>query len=133
MSALRRAGVGLLAGTDTGVLDCFPGISLHEELELLVKAGLTPLEALQSSTRNPAQFLGRSNDQGTIEQGKLADLVLLDANPLEDIRNTRKIHAVVVNGRLLLRADLRVMLDEVETACKRKQPNRPPGAHDRYP
>jgi imidazolonepropionase-like amidohydrolase len=95
---------------------CFPGFSLHDELELLVRAGLTPLEALQAATRNPARYFGRLKDLGTVEAGKLADLVLLEADPLADIRNTRRITAVVAGGRLLPQATLRKMLDEVEAA-----------------
>jgi imidazolonepropionase-like amidohydrolase len=95
---------------------CFPGFSLHDELELLVRAGLTPLEALQAATRNPARYFGRLNDLGTVEEGKLADLVLLEADPLADVKNTRKIVAVVAGGRVLPREALRKMLDEVEAA-----------------
>ncbi len=97
--AMHKAGVKLLAGTDTPVPYCFPGSGLHDELELLVKAGLTPAAALQTATRNPAEYLDRLKDVGTIEVGKLADLVLLDANPLVDIRNTRTIHAVILGGK----------------------------------
>ncbi|MBL8179819.1 MAG: amidohydrolase family protein [Bryobacterales bacterium] len=98
---LHRTGVGILAGTDAGNRGSEPGDSLHRELELLVEAGLTPLEALQSATRNAAWFLGKQKEWGTIEKGRAADLVLLEANPLEDIRNTRRIAAVVLRGRVL--------------------------------
>jgi imidazolonepropionase-like amidohydrolase len=131
--AMHRAGVRLMAGTDTGALDCFPGFSLHDELQLLVKAGLTPMEALQTATRNPAQFLDRSSDLGTVERGKLAELLLLDANPLDDIRNTTKIHAVIVNGRLLLQDKLEKALADVEAHCQKPGADQPPGVHDRYP
>jgi len=98
---MRRAGVEFLAGTDMGPsTPVTPGVGLHDELELLVQAGLTPMEALQSATRNPARYLGKLADMGTVEPGKLADFVLLDANPLEDIRNTRKIRLVVLKGRI---------------------------------
>src|SRR6185369_12110006 len=97
---MQRAGVPLLAGTDTGNPFCFPGFSLHDELALLVTAGLTPFQALQAATLNPAKFLGLDKTLGTIEAGKIADLVLLDANPLEDVRNTQRINAVISNGRL---------------------------------
>jgi len=131
---MHRAGVGMLAGTDTGALDCVAGFALHDELQLLVRAGLTPMEALQSATRNPARCLNRLAELGTVERGKLADLVLLDANPLDDIRNTTKIHAVIANGRMLTQADLRHLLIEVEAAARRnKAPDTPPGAHARYP
>ena len=119
VNAMRRAGIPFLAGTDTppGVY-IFPGFSLHEELQRFVAAGFTPMEALQTATLNPAKFLGMDDKLGTIEQGKLADLVLLDANPLDDIRNTQKIAAVVVNGRYFSRADLDKMLAGVEAAAK---------------
>jgi imidazolonepropionase-like amidohydrolase len=116
VGAMRRAGVPLLAGTDTGNPFCFPGFSLHEELALLVVAGLTPIEALRSATLDPAKFLGLDKTLGTIEQGKIADLVLLDANPLEDIRNTQRINAVVSKGRLFDRKALDKMLAQAEAA-----------------
>ena len=103
---LHEAGVVLLAATDVGVPFQVPGFSLHVELERLVEAGLTPLEALRAATLNPARVLKLSDSLGTVDTGKLADLVLLDANPLEDIRNTQKIRAVVADGRLYRRADL---------------------------
>jgi imidazolonepropionase-like amidohydrolase len=117
---MRRAGVALLAGTDTLNPYCFPGFSLHDELALMVRAGLTPMEALQAATRNAARFLGREKELGTVQNGKLADLVLLDADPLEDIHNTAKISAVVANGRLLDRASLDQMLADAEAAAKLK-------------
>jgi imidazolonepropionase-like amidohydrolase len=116
--AMHRAGVPFLAGTDTasGVY-VFPGFSLHEEMQLFVQAGFTPLEALQCATRNPAEYLGRLTEMGTIEKGKVADLVLLDANPLDDIANTKRIAGVVAAGRYLSRADLDRLLRGVETAA----------------
>ena len=108
--ALNKAGILLLAGTDVGVPLQVPGISLHVELERLVEAGLTPLEALRTTTLNPARVLDMTDSLGTVEAGKLADLVLLDANPLADIRNTQKIRAVVANGRLYRRAELDQLL-----------------------
>lgn len=112
--AMQRAGVDILAGTDTENPYCFPGFSLHDELEFLVQAGLTPMEALQAATRNPARFMGRENELGTIEKGKLADLVLLDANPLKDISNARRINAVIYRGKLYSRHDLDEMLAKIE-------------------
>jgi imidazolonepropionase-like amidohydrolase len=112
---LHEAGVVLLAATDVGIPMLVPGLSLHEELVLLVEAGLTPLEALQTATVNPARVLGMADSLGTIEAGKLADLVLLDANPLADIANTRRIRAVVADGRLYHQADLDRLLTRVET------------------
>ncbi len=121
VSAMHHAGVPFLAGTDTppGVF-VFPGFSLHEELQRFVAAGFTPMEALQTATLNPAKFLGMDDRLGTLEKGKLADFVLLDANPLDDIRNTQKIAAVILNGRYLSRADLDKMLEGVEAAAKAK-------------
>src|SRR5216684_4060062 len=116
--AMFRAGVPFMAGTDTAAgVHVFPGFSLHEELALFVRAGLTPMQALQTATLNPAKFMNRLADMGTVEQGKLADLVLLDANPLDDIDNTRKIRAVVLAGRYLDRAALDRMLHGVEVAA----------------
>ena len=111
---MHRAGVGLLAGTDSSPLNpVLPGWGLHQELALLVECGLTPLEALQTATRNPALYFGTQKDMGTIEEGKFADLVLLDADPLEDIHNTQAIAAVVLKGRLFSRQDLDAMLERV--------------------
>jgi predicted amidohydrolase YtcJ len=107
---LNEAGVLLLAATDVGVPFQVPGLSLHVELERLVEAGLTPLESLQVATINPARVLEMTDSLGSVEPGKLADLVLLDANPLADIRNTQKIHAVVADGRLYRRAELDQLL-----------------------
>jgi len=119
---LHKAGVPFLAGTDTppGVY-VFPGFSLHEELQRFVAAGFTPLEALQTATLNPALFFHRE-DFGTVEKGKIADLVLLEANPLEDIRNTQKIAAVILNGRYFSHADLEKILQKVENSAKKETP-----------
>lgn len=114
---MHRAGVGILAGTDTGAFFAVPGFSLHDELEELVKAGLTPLDALRSATLNPAIFLHQEKESGTVAKGKFADLLLLDANPLDDISNTRRIAAVVLNGRLFDRKTLDAMLAAVEAAA----------------
>jgi hypothetical protein len=116
--AMFRAGVPFMAGTDTAAgVHIFPGFSLHDELGLFVRAGLTPMQALQTATRNPAVFLHRLADTGTIEKGKRADLVLLDANPLEDIANTRRIRAVVLAGRYFSRPDLDRMLRGIARAA----------------
>jgi len=106
---MNRAGVTLLAGTDTAG-NRIPGFLLHEELAALVDAGLTPLQALQAATLNPVRILRKENDLGSVQVGKLADLVLLDANPLEDIHNTQRINAVVTGGKLLRRGDLDSLL-----------------------
>lgn len=120
VGSLHKAGVNLLAGTDTPGPYCFPGFGLHDELALLVEAGLSPMEALQTATRNPARFLGRDKDFGTVETGKLADLVLLDADPLQDITNTKRVVGVIVGGKLLTREALDAMLAEVEARASKK-------------
>jgi imidazolonepropionase-like amidohydrolase len=107
---VHAAGLPLLAGTDVGNPYVVAGWSLHRELELLVEAGLTPLAALQTATLNPARFLEATDSLGSVAEGKLADLVLLDANPLVDIRATRRIRAVVKNGRLYDRAALDALM-----------------------
>jgi len=99
----------LLAGTDLGSPYVYPGEVL-KELELFVEAGLSPLDALRTATINPARYLDRDKVLGSVEYGKYADLVLLDANPLEDIHNVEKVQAVVLNGRYLTRDDLEKML-----------------------
>ena len=104
---LHAANVPFLAGTDTPAgLDVLPGISLHLELQRFVAAGFTPLEALQTATLNPAKFYNKLNDFGTVQPGRIADLVLLEANPLEDIANARKITAVIQDGQYLSQQDL---------------------------
>jgi hypothetical protein len=110
---MQRAGVKMLAGTDTS----FFGSAVHDELVEMVKAGLTPMQALQTATKNAADYLGKLDSMGTVEKGKSADLVLLDANPLEAISNTQKISAVVLNGQLLDRKALDRLLAHVESAA----------------
>jgi imidazolonepropionase-like amidohydrolase len=119
-----RAGVPILAGTDTMNPQCFPGFGIHDELALLVDAGLSPLAALQAATRNAAQFMGQLDRRGTIETGKIADLVLLDRDPLADIHNTRSIQAVVLNGKLFPRAALDEMLNKAQTLANRPDADR---------
>ena len=119
VGAMERAGVDILAGTDTLNPYCLPGFSLHDELGLLVQAGLTPQQALQAATLNPARFMGRENDLGTVTAGKIADLVLLDANPTEDIGNTKRISAVVFGGKFFPRTSLDEMLTKIEALASR--------------
>ncbi|HSE11118.1 MAG TPA: amidohydrolase family protein, partial [Rudaea sp.] len=101
VAAMRRAGVPILTGTDSPMPGVYPGFSLHEEMAMLVESGLTPRDALRSATFEPARFLGIAGAAGAVEPGMRADLVLLDADPARDIRNTARIDAVVLDGRLL--------------------------------
>ncbi|MGW6282707.1 amidohydrolase family protein [Kribbella sp. NPDC055071] len=110
--------VPILAGTDTGTPYSVPGFALHDELEHLVSAGATTRQALYAATLEPAKFLGMSADLGSVEPRKIADLVVLDADPLTDIRNSRTIHAVVTRGRVISPAQRRQMLADVETVVK---------------
>jgi imidazolonepropionase-like amidohydrolase len=114
VNQMAAAGVPIMAGTDSPAPYVVPGFALHEEMGLLVRAGLTPMQTLQAATKNPAEFLGKLESQGTIEKGKFADLVLLDGDPLEDIENVEKIRAVFVRGKLLDRGALDRMLEAVE-------------------
>jgi len=119
---LHAAGVPFLAGTDTPAgVDVIPGFSLHLELQRFVDAGFTPLEALQTATIRPAEFFGTTADFGAVEKGKIADLLLLDANPTENIGNTQKIAAVILNGRYLSLADLDAILASVQAAAQTAQ------------
>jgi imidazolonepropionase-like amidohydrolase len=115
---MHRSGVTLVTGSDIAGTRV-PGFSLQKELGFLVEAGLTPLQALQAATLTPAKVLNKANDLGTIETGKLADLILLDRNPLDDIRNTQRISAVILNGKLLDRKALdRLLLEAEQNAQK---------------
>ena len=100
VSLFNRHGVKIIAGTDTPIGFLTPGFSLHKELELLVEAGLTPVQALRSATITPAEFFNLENEMGTIETGKYADLVILNSSPLKDIKNTQDIHKVILKGRI---------------------------------
>jgi imidazolonepropionase-like amidohydrolase len=106
VKSFTAAGIPVLTGTDSPVPGVAPGFSLHDEFEALSKCGMTNLQVLESTTRRAAEWLGALPDRGTVEAGKRADLVLLDANPLEDISNTRRIAAVIVGGNYLSRAEL---------------------------
>jgi Amidohydrolase family len=118
---LHEAGVPFLAGTDTPAgVDVIPGISLHLELQRFVAAGFTPLEALQTATLNPALFYGKLDDYGTVHTGGIADLVLLRANPLTDIANTRQIVGVVTDGRYLSSQELDLLRAKLKTLAATK-------------
>jgi imidazolonepropionase-like amidohydrolase len=110
VAAMHRAGVAVLTGTDAPLRNSPPGFGLHEEMLLLVRGGLSPFEVLQAATLEPARYFGMLDSAGVVAPGRLADLVLLDANPLEDIRNTRKIRAVIANGRLFEAHDLQRLI-----------------------
>ena len=114
---MEGAGVPLLAGSDAANPFVIWGFSLHEELVLMVEAGLSPLQALQAATLNPARFMEATDSVGKVQNGLLADLVLLDGNPLDDIRNTRKIAAVVLSGRYMDRRELDRLLAEIALAA----------------
>jgi len=114
VGAMFKAGVPLMAGTDAMNPFCFPGFGLHDELAMMVESGLTPLAALQAATVNPARFMGRTADLGTIETGKMADLVLLSADPVADIRNTSQVQAVWLEGKYFDKAALGEMLEKVK-------------------
>jgi imidazolonepropionase-like amidohydrolase len=112
---MASAGVGILAGCDALIA----GFCVHDELTVMVRSGLTPLAALQTATVNPARYLGREKTLGTVAPGKVANLVLLDANPLDDIANVRRIRAVVVAGRGVERNELDGILAQVKIAAQR--------------
>jgi len=107
---MHVAGIPVMAGTDSTAPNLVPGFALHDSIANFVRAGLTPMEALQAATSKPAEFLNRVNEQGTIAPGQRADLVLLDANPLADIHNTQKIQAVILKGKYLDRDTLDAQL-----------------------
>jgi hypothetical protein len=106
----RSEGVRFLAGTDLANPFIFPGFSLHDEMDLMVQSGSTPLQALQAATIEPARFIGGTDSLGTVAPGKVADLVLLEGNPLENIRNTTRMATVVLGGRVLDRSRLDQLL-----------------------
>lgn len=114
VAEMQRAGVRMMSGTDTPAPSVVPGFSLHEDLEYMVQAGLTPKEALQAATTGPAEYLGLGGQQGEIAAGQRADVVVLEANPLEKIENARRVRAVVVNGALIEREELMEMLARAE-------------------
>ena len=108
LRAMRDRGIRVALGTDAGISAVFHGLSVHRELEILVQAGFTPLEAIVTATRGAAEKLGVAEERGTAEPGKAADLIVLKANPLEDIRNTRSIEWVIHRGVLYRREELAI-------------------------
>jgi hypothetical protein len=117
VATAREAGVGVIAGTDAGNPYCFPGFGIHDELALLVAGGLTPMQAIQAATRDAAAFVGLGESVGTVTPGKHADLLILDANPLADIRNTQQIHAIVAAGRFIDGEQRAQILADVEAGA----------------
>jgi imidazolonepropionase-like amidohydrolase len=127
---MREAGVRIMAGSDVAVIGVYPGVTLIEELELFVDSiGMSPGEALAAATREPAEFLGLADSVGTIETGKVADLLLVDADPLVDVGNLRRVRAVVRAGRLFDRAALDALLAEVDQAPDQAVNDWPRRAH----
>ncbi len=120
---MHAAGAGILAGSDMVNPNALPGFGLHDELELLVEAGMPPLQALQAATYNPALYLERSEELGSVKPGKYADLILLEANPLERISNTRRISAVFLNGKYLPGTELVEMLGKAEASASEPEPS----------
>jgi imidazolonepropionase-like amidohydrolase len=116
VAAFRGEGVRLLIGTDAMNTGVVPGFSTHDELGELVAAGLTPFEALRAATANAAEFLAITDQRGVVAVGQNADLVLLDANPLENIANSRRIAGVILRGQWLSRSDIARMLDQLALA-----------------
>lgn len=111
---MREAGIRFLAGTDAAVMLVYPGFSLHTELRKLVQhLGFVPMEALRSATTTPAAYFKQETKFGSVEPGQSADLVLLDADPLKDIRNTQRIGGVMANGKWWVRSDLDRLLRDV--------------------
>lgn len=123
--AMHRAGVRLLAGTDVLNPFCLPGFSLHGELQLMVEAGLTPAEALRTATINPAMLQGKESELGSISEGKIADIVLLTGNPLEQISNTTTIDSVILRGKRFDRATLDKLLEGFRRTAAADEPQPP--------
>jgi imidazolonepropionase-like amidohydrolase len=114
VAKIHQTGIDIMAGTDTPVGHLIPGLSLHQELALLVEAGLSPLDAIKTATLNPARYFNLENELGSIKENMWADLVLLEANPLENIHNTRRIHAVIKQGRYFARSELDEVLERLK-------------------
>ena len=108
---MKKQGVPIGAGTDTPIGFAIPGYSLHAELEMLVRAGLSPMEALSAATLEPARYFSLENSMGSIDAGKKADMILLDKNPLDNISHTKSITHVISQGRVLTEQDFRSSLE----------------------
>src|SRR5699024_3092653 len=113
VKALHEEGAGLLLGSDAPQIFNVPGFSVHHELRYIVEADLTPYEALRTGTVNPARYLDEPESRGTIEEGKVADLVLLEANPLEDISHSDSIAGVMYQGNWLSKEEIEKRLGEI--------------------
>lgn len=111
---MHKSGINIMAGTDTPIFYLTPGRSLHQELVELVEAGLSPLEAIKTATLNPAKFFELEDELGTIEEGKWADLVILNANPLENIKNTMQINGIIKQGNYFDRNKLDQILKRLD-------------------
>ena len=122
VGAMEEAGVPLVAGTDCNNPFVIPGFSLHDELALLVRSGLSPMRALQAATRDAARCLGLGDTHGTLTPGKAADFVVLDADPLADITNTARVNAVVTRGRYISGAERARILADVRSAAQDPSP-----------
>ena len=118
---MHARGIPIGAGTDTPIFLAVPGYSLHSELEMLVRAGLSPLEAIRSATVRPAEYFSLEDEMGSVDVGKKADLVLLDANPLENIANTKQISAVVSKGRVFTQGELSELISAAHSIERRVQ------------
>jgi predicted amidohydrolase YtcJ len=112
---IHDTGIEIMAGTDCPIFFLTPGQSLHKELEKLVETGLSPLEAIKAATLNPAKYFNLENELGSIKANMWADLVILDANPLENISNTTKINAVIKQGNLISRSQLDQILAKLSS------------------
>jgi imidazolonepropionase-like amidohydrolase len=121
IKTLHEEGAGLLLGSDAPQIFNVPGFSIHHELRMLVEAGLTPYQALATGNVNVAKFLGEEDEFGTVAVGQRADLVLLEANPLEDIRNFSQRAGVMLGGRWLPAAVLRAGLEEIAQRHRSEQ------------
>lgn len=116
LKALSDAGVGVLLGSDAPQLFSVPGFSLHREMQSMIKAGMTPYQVIESGTRKPAVYLNAEKEFGTVEVGKVADLILVDGNPLKDVSNVAKRAGVMLRGKWLSESELRKMLDQIAAA-----------------